>query len=67
MYQIFMRPGTTEYSILVMFNPGLQAYHPLGVEDKLASPTFPISVSFVYGDEDWVLHVDEDAAKNCVI
>ena len=62
-----MRPGTTEYGIHVMFNPGLQAHHPLGAHDKLGSPTFPIPFSFIYGDSDWTVQVDEDAAQKCVI
>lgn len=53
-YQILMRPGTSEYSIQVMFNPAIFAYLPLGTTDKLASPTFPVPISFYYGRMDWV-------------
>lgn len=67
MYHIVMRSGTTEYAIHVMFSPGMQAYVPLGTKEKLASPTFPVSISFIYGDEDWVVHVDDDAAQKCII
>ena len=61
-----MRPGTTEYSLQVMFDPALQAYHPLGTDQKLASPNFPVPISFIYGEEDWMLQVDDDAAQICV-
>ena len=49
-----MRDGTTEMAIMVLFNPLLRAHLPLGTEDKLASPTFPIPISIFYGDDDWV-------------
>lgn len=61
-YQIIMRRGTTEYAILIMFNPTLTAHLPLGTPDKLGNPDFPVPISFFYGDEDWVANVDEDAA-----
>jgi hypothetical protein len=61
-----MREGTTEYAIQVMFTPGLMAYEPLGADDKLGCPNFPIPVSFFYGDKDWVPEVDEDAALKCI-
>ena len=40
-------------AIMVMFNPYLRAYLPLGTEEKLASSSFPIPISFFYGDDDW--------------
>lgn len=49
-----------------MFDPALQAYHPLGTDKKLASSEFPIPISFFYGDQDWVLYVDDNAAELCV-
>ena len=40
---------------------------PLGTEEKLSNPDFPIPISFIYGDQDWVYNfVDGDYAKNCV-
>jgi hypothetical protein len=57
-----MRRGTTEYAIMLMFNPTLTAELPLGTKDKLGNPEFPVPISFFYGDEDWVVNVDEDAA-----
>lgn len=32
----------------------------------MASNKFPIPISFIYGDQDWVLEVDEDAGQKCV-
>jgi pimeloyl-ACP methyl ester carboxylesterase len=66
MYQIIMRPGTTEYAIHLMFNADLHAHLPLGADDKLGSSTFPIPVSFYYGTKDWVLFVEENAGELCV-
>ena len=60
MYQIIMRPGTTEYAIMVQFKPGLVCELPLGSKNRLGSPTCPIPVSFIYGDRDWVLNIEED-------
>ena len=62
MYQIMMRDGTTEYGIINMFNGDLQAYLPLGGPDKLASPSFPLPISFIYGAQDWMLDMEEGAA-----
>ena len=67
MYQILMRKGTTEYAIHLMFNPTLTAHLPLGSPEKLGRPDFPVPISFFYGDEDWVLNVDEDAAQKVCI
>ena len=61
-----MRPGTTEYALMVMFEAALVCPIPLGAKDRLGSPTCPIPVSFIYGDADWVLMVEEDGPKNLV-
>ena len=61
-----MRPGATEYALMVMFELGLVCPIPLGAKDRLGAPDFPIPVSFIYGDSDWVLMVEEDGPKNLV-
>lgn len=66
MYQIFMRPGTTEYAIMILFELGLVPKISLGHPDRLANPNFPIPVSFIYGDRDWVVLVDRNGGKNVV-
>ena len=38
LYQIIMRPATTEAAISILFSPSLQSKIPLGAKDKLASP-----------------------------
>jgi hypothetical protein len=35
MYHILMRKGTSEHALMVLFDLGLQAHHPLGTENKL--------------------------------
>jgi len=55
-----MRESTSEYGILVLFNRGGQALLPLGTKDKLASPDFPIPITFIMGVEDWMRILDED-------
>lgn len=63
MYQIFMRPGTTEFALMVCFDLGLYSKLSLGHPDKLCSKEFPIPVSFIYGAQDWVRTLDQDYAK----
>ena len=62
LYQIFMRNGTTEYAPMINFNQTLQAYIPLGTSRKLANKNFDVPISFIYGDNDWVLDIEEDIA-----
>jgi len=66
MFHIYQRSGTTEAALMVNFDLTLHAYLPLGTEDKLANPNFPIPVSFFYGSRDWVRNIDQDFAQNCV-
>jgi pimeloyl-ACP methyl ester carboxylesterase len=54
MYQIIMRKSTTDCSIIISFSLGLICHDPLNTKDKLSSGSFPIPVSFIYGDLDWV-------------
>ncbi len=61
-----MRKGTSEYALMVLFDLRLQAHHPLGTENKLCNPCFPLNFSFVYGDSDWVRSIDLDYARYCV-
>ena len=49
-----MRDGTSEYALLVCFTNGIQAHLPLGTEEKLASPDFPVPLSVIIGENDWV-------------
>ena len=66
MYQIFMRRGTTEYALMLFFEPFMVCSIPLGATDRLGSPNAPIAVSFVYGDKDWVVSLEEDGPKDLV-
>ena len=63
-YHLFMREGTSEFALLVMFTQGIQAHIPLGTEDKLASPNFPVPISYVLGDVDWVRFCDHHDTQN---
>lgn len=58
MYQIFMRKGTTEYSLAVLFEMTLTAKIPLGEDHMLSNPDFNVPFSFVFGDGDWVRSAD---------
>jgi hypothetical protein len=64
MFHIMMRTGgTTECAIHLMFTEDLLAHLPLGVPSKLGSESFPVPVSFFYGENDWVLFVEKDAGQ----
>ena len=56
-----MRPGTTEYAIMVNFEVGLVCKLPLEDPTKLANPNLPFPVSFIYGDNDWVAGMELEA------
>ena len=60
-----MREGTTEYVIPLLFTPAMQAYKPLGA-GKLSTTDYPVPFSIFYGQDDWVLNVDEDSGKKYV-
>ena len=66
LFQVLLRKGTSEHAITVNFNFSLEPHLPLGTAEKLASPEFPIPISFIYGDHDWTRVVDQDYAKVCV-
>lgn len=66
MFHVIMRNGTTEYAIHLMFNADLHAHLPLGDSSKLGSDRFPVPISFFYGENDWVLFVEENAGQKCV-
>ena len=64
---MFMKAeATTEYALLVNFDPSFQAYLPLATSDKLASPDFAVPLVFVYGEIDWVKTMDDGAGLSCV-
>lgn len=54
LHQIYMREGTSEYAPMVNFTITLQAHIALGTPDKLANKDFPLAITFIYGDHDWV-------------
>jgi hypothetical protein len=63
-----MRPGTTEYGLMLCFDRFLMAKIPIGTNEKLLHPDFPLQVSIIFGDRDWVLkvcdnHFSEELAR----
>ena len=66
MYHLLMRKSTSDYALMITFNQALVAALPLGTPEKLANPDFPIPVSFIMGDVDWVRFADEDYGKVCI-
>ena len=45
---------------------GWVCYEPLGAETALGSSTFPISISYIFGEFDWMGRVEEDGPKKVV-
>ena len=62
MYQIFSRDGTTEYAPMMNFSLSLNAYVSLGVPGKVADKEYPLPISFIYGDHDWVQGIEGNIA-----
>ena len=52
--------------LMVLFTKGFQSHLPLGTKEKFANPNFPIPVSIVMGDRDWMRKCDDDYGKICV-
>lgn len=61
--QILLRPGSTEYAVFSIFEPGKYATNPLEQENKLGNPDFSVPISFFYGDKDWT---DKNAGKRII-
>ena len=67
MYHIFMRKGTTEYALMVLFEVGFVPFFSLSDEDRLGRSNFPIPVSVIYGDRDWVkMAIDGSAGEELI-
>ena len=62
MYQIFARDGTTEYAPMMNFTMSLNAHVSLGVPGKVCDKDYPLPLSFIYGDHDWVQGIEGDIA-----
>lgn len=49
-----MRPGSTEFSLFRFFFKGLRARYGLAGPNLLASESFRVPFSFIFGEIDWV-------------
>ena len=66
-FQLFMREGTSEYAIMMLFTDELIAHSPLFTPSKLAQPGFPVPVSIVVGEHDWVTRQLKDTGENLIM
>ena len=62
-----MRENKSEYCLQVGFDDALRCYLPLGVQSKLGSEKFPIPVTIVLGDVDWVQQHDLGASRKIIM
>lgn len=53
-----------EKVIFINFNLKLEANYPLATDDKLLSKDFPIPISIMMGENDWVRGMEADAPAN---
>ena len=53
-----MRPEKVSSSILINFGPGFICYEPLEAETALGTATFPLAVSYIFGDQDWMARIE---------
>lgn len=68
MFLVNVPDSHQEMGLMIMFNLKLEADFPLGIPEKLMSKEFPIPVSIMFGDVDWVRGLEaEAAAKICKI
>ena len=62
-----MKPhGTTEFALLINFDSDMNAYIPLGSPHLLGDEDFPIPVSIIHGDNDWVGDIDNGASAEVI-
>lgn len=57
----------SDFCILVGFDDCMRCYKPLGLKSKLGSEKFPVPVSIILGDYDWVQKHDKGASKKIVL
>lgn len=57
-YHLLMRDGTSENALFILFTKSLIAHNPLGLPSNLLNPNFPVPISIILGDYDWVQFVD---------
>lgn len=54
LFQILLRPASTEFALFKQVDPGLHAHVPLDHPERLRSNELPFPVSFIYGSIDWM-------------
>ena len=65
-YHLFMKEGSSEYCLMMLFDSDLHPYLPLMVPSKLQNPSISFPVSIIVGEDDWVQLKMFDAGKQCV-
>lgn len=46
---------------MILFSESLLAHIPLATKDKLLNPKLNVPICIIYGDDDWLTEVEEDA------
>ena len=61
LFQILMRPGTTEYALFQLFAIGIRSKY--GLNNLLNSEDFKVEFTIIFGDIDWVKELDSGASE----
>jgi len=51
---------------MILFRDDLTAYQPLFTVEKLGNPDFPIPISIIIGENDWVIEIIKNSGEKCV-
>lgn len=62
-YQLFMKKIETDVALLIGFTHTLLSYLPLSSSSVLMNKNFPVPVSIMFGEYDWMQGVDKGTSK----
>jgi pimeloyl-ACP methyl ester carboxylesterase len=51
---------------MILFSESLLAHLPLATKDILLNPKLNVPICIIYGDDDWLTEVEEDAPQKIV-
>ena len=66
LYHIYMRKGTSEYGLMIMFDIMFQPHLSLQDPSMMADPDFKVPFTVIFGDRDWVRRVDQGSSEKLI-
>lgn len=61
-----MKQTETDIALLINFDYEMRSYYPLGSTNVLMDPDFPIPISIMFGEYDWMQGVDQGFSKKII-